>query len=79
LFGNDRDRARPIAALIERQVAAMWPSHIIEFLVWLTMASKQKRLIMEWAEQKRGNINPKGILSIIANNPAMCRKWVPLR
>lgn len=24
---------------------------------------------MEWAEQKRGNINPKDILSIIANNP----------
>jgi len=69
LFGDDRDRARPIAALIERQVAAAWPTHILNHLVWVTVASKQERLILDWAEQKRGNLDPKDILSIIVNNP----------
>ncbi|MEP7029457.1 MAG: cytochrome P450 [Pseudolabrys sp.] len=69
LFGDDLERAKPIAALIERQVAAIWPSHLRDYLVWLTLAAKQERLIMDWAEQKRGNVNPKDIMSIIVNNP----------
>ena len=69
LFGDDRDRGRPIAALIARQEAGAWPTHIFEYLSWLAVASKQERLIMEWAEQKRGNLERKDILSIIVNNP----------
>jgi cytochrome P450 len=69
LFGDDRARARPITALMERQLSSAWPSRIFNYLAWLTVASKQERLIMEWAEQKRGNLDPKDIISIVVNNP----------
>lgn len=68
LFGDQGKRARPITTLMECQFAS-WPSNIRNYLVWLPVASRQERLIMEWAEQKRGNLDPKDILSIIVNNP----------
>jgi cytochrome P450 len=69
LFGDERERARPITALIERQIVAFSPSRFLNYLSWLVVAPRQERLIMEWAEQKRGNLDPKDLLSIIVNSP----------
>ena len=69
LFGDERERARPIAAMIERQVDNVWPSRLFGYAKWLLKAPQQERMIMEWAERKRGNLDPKDILSIIVNNP----------
>lgn len=69
LFGDDRERAMPIAKSIIKQMAASRLLPGREFLSWLTVAAKQERAILEWAEQKRGDLDAKDILSIIVNNP----------
>jgi cytochrome P450 len=69
LFGNDRARGMPIAKMLA------WQSHAArlipgrEYLVWARMADRQERALLDWAEQKRGDVDAKDILSIIANNP----------
>lgn len=69
LFGDDRARGMPIAKMIARQgnAARLIPGR--EFLAWARVAATQERLLLEWAEHKRGNLDAKDILSIIVNNP----------
>ena len=47
LFGNERDDALPVAALISRQLAVGWP------LPWLGAGAKRERAILTWAEKAR--------------------------
>jgi cytochrome P450 len=69
LFGSDRERAMPIAKTMIKQGAAtrIWPGR--EFLHWITIAAKQERAILDWAKEKRGDLDARDILSIIVNNP----------
>jgi cytochrome P450 len=69
LFGNDRDRALPIADMIGQAIAATWPTLTRAYLRSFTMAAKLERDIMAWADQKRSDMNASDILSIIARNP----------
>jgi cytochrome P450 len=68
LFGNDRERALPIAETIIKQGAAsrMWPGR--ECLRWMAIAGRQERAILDWAEEKRGDLDAQDILSVIVNN-----------
>jgi len=63
VFGNDRDHALPVAAMISRQLAVGWP------LPWLGAAAKRERAILKWAEKIRGTPDPKNLLSVLVNNP----------
>jgi len=69
LFGNDRQRAQPLTDMVARQFDSYRLIPGRETLSWLWTASRQERLILEWAEQKRGNIDAKDLMSIIVNNP----------
>jgi len=69
LFGEDHERAMPIARKITYGAAAAWPFPGRAYWNWLRVAPKLETEIMEWAAQKRGDIDPKDILSILVNNP----------
>lgn len=69
LFGDDRERAMPIAKMITLQATATRLIPGRDYLAWVRIAARQERAIMEWAEQKRGNVDAKDILSILVNNP----------
>jgi cytochrome P450 len=69
LFGEERDRALPIANMITKGVAASRLLPGREFVSWLTVAAKQERAILDWAKQKCGHLDAKDILSIIVNSP----------
>jgi cytochrome P450 len=69
LFGDERERAIPIANMITKGVAASRFLPGREFVSWLTIAAKQERAILDWAEQKCGDLDAKDILSIIVNSP----------
>jgi cytochrome P450 len=69
LFGNDRDRALPVAEMIGQAAAATWPTFTRAYARALMISPKLEREILAWADQKRGDMNAKDILSIIANNP----------
>lgn len=69
LFGDDQERAQPIARMIARLAAAAWPFPGRAYLTALRTAPKLERAILQWADEKRGELNPKDILSILVNNP----------
>ncbi|MCY0146189.1 cytochrome P450 [Hoeflea sp. G2-23] len=68
LFGGDRERALPVAAMIGDCVAAAWPLPGRAYIKWLRTAPRLERAINEWAEHKRGELNPKDIFSVLVNN-----------
>jgi cytochrome P450 len=69
LFGDDHKRAMPIAHKITRATAAARPFPGRAYWTWLRTAPKLEAEIIEWAAEKRGEIDPKDILSILVNNP----------
>lgn len=69
LFGSDFDRALPITDLITRQFKAFRVLPGRHYLRWIWNATRQERVIMEWAAEKRGNRNALDLLSVLVNNP----------
>ena len=69
LFGSDFDRALPITDLITRQFKAFRVLPGRQYLRWIWNASRQEKVIMEWAEEKRGNHDARDLLSVLVNNP----------
>ena len=69
LFGSDFDRALPITDLITRQFKAFRVLPGRQYLRWLWNAGRQEKVIMEWAEEKRGNPDARDLLSVLVNNP----------
>jgi cytochrome P450 len=55
--------------MIEDAVAAAWPVPGRAYFKWLRTAPKLERAINEWADEKRGDLNPKDIFSVLVNNP----------
>jgi len=68
LFGDDRERAMPIAEMITRQIRASWIVPGPALFKWMREAGEQERAILAWAEEKRGNKDAQDILSILVNN-----------
>lgn len=68
LFGSDLARARPISDLITEQIAASWFVPSIALARWLSKANRQEQLIIDWAEEKRGNLDARDLLSVLVNN-----------
>ncbi|MEZ5786288.1 MAG: cytochrome P450 [Xanthobacteraceae bacterium] len=69
LFGNDRQRALPIADMIRRQGEGNWYSAVLRHLAWLPLANRQEQAIMRWAEALRGRVDMGNVVSILANSP----------
>lgn len=69
LFGDDHARALPVAAMIGDGVAAAWPFPGPAYFKWLRTAPKLERAILDWAEEKRGDLDPNDIFSVLVNNP----------
>ena len=69
LFGSDFDRALPITDLITRQFKAFRVLPGRQYLRWIWNAGRQEKVIMEWAEEKRGNHDARDLLSVLVNNP----------
>ncbi len=69
LFGADIARARPISDLITEHIAASWFIPGLALARWLPKASEQERLILEWAQEKRGDLDARDLLSVLVNNP----------
>ena len=67
LFGDDHARALPIAKMINQGVVATWGGRA--YIKWLLTAPKLQRAINEWADEKRGDLNPKDVFSVLVNNP----------
>jgi cytochrome P450 len=68
LFGNDRARALPIGRMIGDGVAAAWPFPGPAFFKWLRVAPKLELAIRQWGAEKRGELDPRDIFSILMNN-----------
>jgi cytochrome P450 len=77
LFGEDRERALPIARMNARAFNSSWLFPTWNYLVFLAKAAKHERAILEWAEQKRGKYDANDILSVLANNPNECGVYAP--
>jgi cytochrome P450 len=69
LFGDDRTRALPVANMIGDAAAAAWPFPGGAYFKWLRTAPKLERAINAWADEKRGDLDPKDIFSVLVNNP----------
>jgi cytochrome P450 len=69
LFGSDFDRALPITDLITRQFKAFRILPGRQYIRWIWNASRQEKVIMDWANEKRGNRNARDLLSVLVNNP----------
>jgi len=69
LFGDDRARALPIAGMIDDVAGANWPTLGPALLKALRVLPKLVRAINQWAEEKRGEPNPKDIFSLLVNSP----------
>jgi len=69
LLGSDRARALPVANMISIGAAAAWPFPGRAYLKWLRTAPKLERALNEWADEKRGELDPKDIFSVLVNNP----------
>jgi cytochrome P450 len=69
LFGDDLGRALPICRMISQGIDASWFLPRPAYLRWLTIAPTQEQMILAWAEEKRGETNPRDLLSILINNP----------
>jgi cytochrome P450 len=69
LFGADIARARPISDLITEHIASSWFIPGMALAKWLPKAAEQERLILEWAAEKRGDLDARDLLSVLVNNP----------
>jgi len=78
LFGNDRKQAYPIAEMITHVLALKWSPSVWACPIDLPVtpygqlmreSETLERCILEWAEQKRGQLDEGDLLSIIVNNP----------
>jgi cytochrome P450 len=78
LFGGDWNRGYPIADMITHVLALKWSRTIWTCPVNLTFmpygqllreSETLERCILDWADTKRGHLDPKDLLSIIVNNP----------
>lgn len=69
LFGQDRARALPVARMIGAAAAAAWPFPGPAYFKWLRTAPKLEQAISDWVDEKRGELNPKDIFSVLVNNP----------
>jgi cytochrome P450 len=69
LFGSDFERALPITDLITRQFKAFRILPGRHYLRWIWNASQQEKVIMDWANEKRGNPDARDLLSVLVNNP----------
>jgi cytochrome P450 len=78
LFGDDRERAMPIADMIARAMQASWILPTPALYRWLKETDAQERAILEWAEEKRGNSDSQDILSILINNTDEAGNPAPL-
>ena len=78
LFGDDRERAMPIADMIARAMQASWILPTPALYRWLKEAEAQERAILDWAEEKRGNPDSQDILSILINNTDEAGNPAPL-
>lgn len=78
LFGDDRERAMPIADMIARALEASWILPTPALYRWLKEAEAQERAILDWAEEKRGNPDSRDILSILINNTDEAGRPPPL-
>jgi len=78
LFGDDHQRAMPIADMIARAMQASWILPTPALYRWLKEADAQERAILDWAEEKRGHPDKQDILSILVNNTDEMGKPVPL-
>ncbi len=78
LFGDDRERAMPIADMIERAMQASWILPTPALYRWLKEAEAQERAILDWAEEKRGSPDNQDILSILINNTDEAGEPAPL-
>lgn len=68
LFGNDFLRGRPVAHMIGDVIASMQPIPGRAYFRWLRTAPKLEFAINQWAADKRGDLDPKDIFSILVNN-----------
>ncbi len=68
LFGDDHQRAMPIAEMIARAMQASWIVPTPAFFRWLREADGQESAILSWAREKQGNKDAQDILSILVNN-----------
>ena len=68
LFGDDIERAAPIGRLLTYVIDASWFIPRPAYLKWLATAPRLERLILEWAEEKRGERNPRDLLSVLVNS-----------
>jgi cytochrome P450 len=78
LFGDDHERAMPIADMIARAMQASWIVPTPALYRWLKEAEAQERAILDWAEEKRGNQDSQDILSILVNNTDEAGNPAPL-
>jgi cytochrome P450 len=69
LFGDDHARALPIAGMLHDYVAAAWPFPGRDWLKGVCTAPALERAINAWADEKRGDRNPKDIFSLLVNMP----------
>lgn len=78
LFGDDRERAMPIADMIARAMQASWVLPTPALYRWLKETEAQERAILDWAEEKRGNSDSQDILSILINSTDEAGNSAPL-
>ena len=69
LFGDDHDRALPIARMITKGLNSSWFIPTPGYLAWLKMAPLQERAIIDWAADKRGDSKARDLLTLLANTP----------
>ena len=70
LFGDDHERAAPIARMIIKGLNASWFIPTLGYLEWLRVAPLQERAIVDWAVEKQAEPASGDLLSLLANAPA---------
>jgi len=68
LFGSDLNRSEPLCRLISQAIDVSWFLPSFTYFRWAANSPRLERLILEWAEEKRGETNPRDLLSILVNN-----------
>lgn len=77
LFGDDRANGEPIAEMTHDWFEQMWSANTLcpvnvkgmPYHRMLQHCEEMERRIVDWAECKRGNLDPNDLFSIVVNNP----------
>jgi cytochrome P450 len=69
LFGDDHERARPVARMIIQGLNSSWFIPTLGYLQWLRVAPLQERAIVDWAAEKQAEPARSDLLSLLANAP----------